>query len=64
MGWMRKGRIFDPAEYGDWAGSHAQVPTALLCEDRVRVYYADRGYRNVLIEVNNEYVTINAEYRS
>jgi hypothetical protein len=42
MGWVRKGRIFDPAEYPDWAGTHAQVPTALLCSDCVRVYYADR----------------------
>jgi hypothetical protein len=42
MAWIRKGQIFDPAEHRGWAGSHAQVPTALLCEDRVRIYYADR----------------------
>jgi hypothetical protein len=41
MAWRIMGRIFDPAEH-DWAGSHAQVPTALLYEDRVRIFYADR----------------------
>lgn len=42
MAWIRKGRIFDPAGHKAWAGSHAQVPTALIYSDRVRVYYADR----------------------
>lgn len=41
MAWKVMGRIFDPSAH-DWAGSHAQVPTALVLEDRVRVYYADR----------------------
>ncbi|MGZ6017093.1 MAG: hypothetical protein ACXWKO_00365 [Phenylobacterium sp.] len=41
MGWRIMGRIFDPAEH-DWAGTHAQVPTALVYEDKVRVFYADR----------------------
>ena len=35
------GRIFDPAEHA-WAGSHAQVPTALVMSETVRVFYADR----------------------
>jgi hypothetical protein len=35
------GRIFDPAAH-DFSGTHAQVPTALVLEDRIRVYYADR----------------------
>jgi hypothetical protein len=35
------GRIFDPAEHS-WAGSHAQVPTALVMDETVRVFYADR----------------------
>lgn len=42
MAWKRMGRIFNPADY-DWAGSHAQVPTPLLYDDRVRVFYADRN---------------------
>lgn len=41
MGWRVMGRIFDPSEH-DWAGTHAQVPTALVYDDKVRVFYADR----------------------
>lgn len=41
MGWRIVGRIFDPSQH-DWAGTHAQVPTALVYEDKVRVFYADR----------------------
>lgn len=42
MQWLRKGRIFDPSDHPDWAGTHAQVPTPLLYDDRVRIFYADR----------------------
>ena len=41
MAWGKIEWIFDPSEH-DWAGSHAQVPTPFLYEDRVRVFYADR----------------------
>jgi hypothetical protein len=41
MRWRVMGRIFDPSEH-DWAGTHAQVPTALVYDDKVRVFYADR----------------------
>lgn len=41
MHWNKKGRIFNPGDY-DWAGSHAQVPTVLLLEDKLRIFYADR----------------------
>lgn len=43
MKWARRGRIFSPADHRDWARSHAQVPTALVLDDRVRVFYADRN---------------------
>lgn len=36
------GRVFNPAEH-EWANSHAQVPTPLLYDDRVRIFYADRN---------------------
>lgn len=36
------GRVFDPGAF-EWAVSHAQVPTPLLYDDRVRVFYADRN---------------------
>ena len=42
MAWRRIGHIFDPAAHPEWAHSHAQVPTALVLSDVIRVYYADR----------------------
>lgn len=45
MRWIKKGRIFTASDHPDWAISHAQVPTALLFPDRVRIFYADR-YRS------------------
>ena len=41
MAWKVMGRIFDPAEH-DWAGSHAQVPTPLIFDRHIRIFYADR----------------------
>ena len=42
MKWVRKGRIFAPADHAEWACTHAQVPTALVLPDRVRIFYSDR----------------------
>ncbi len=41
MPWTGMEWVFDPSQH-DWAGSHAQVPTPLLYDDKVRVFYADR----------------------
>lgn len=41
MPWIKHGRIFNPAEHA-WAGTHAQVPTALAKERVIRIYYSDR----------------------
>jgi len=41
MVWKKIGRIFDPGS--DWVGSHAQVPTALVLEDVVRVFISTRN---------------------
>src|SRR5690349_3625381 len=43
MGWIKQGRIFDPAAHPEWAVSHAQVPTVLVLRDRLRIFYADRN---------------------
>jgi hypothetical protein len=43
MKWNKKGNIFNPVNHRDWAGTHAQVPTVLVKEDRLRIYYADRN---------------------
>jgi hypothetical protein len=43
MAWKTYGRIFNPAVHAPWVYSHAQVPTALVMGDRVRVFYAGRN---------------------
>jgi hypothetical protein len=42
MSWQTRGLIYQPRGLGGVGGSHAQVPTVLLREDRLRIYYADR----------------------
>lgn len=41
-GWRKHGLVFQPSGQGGWINSHAQVPTALLLDDRIRVYIASR----------------------
>lgn len=43
MRWIRSGNVFDPRQHPEWAGSHAQVPTVLVYDDRIRIFYADRN---------------------
>jgi len=40
--WTKKGLIFQPTGKGGWMNSHAQVPTPLVCDDVLRVYFASR----------------------
>ena len=42
MPWHKQGLIYQPREVHGIGGSHAQVPTVLLRDDRLRIYYADR----------------------
>ena len=59
MRWIKKGLIFSPQNRFKWMNSHAQVPTLLLKDDRLRVYFATRpkqtlsltGY--VDLDINN-----------
>jgi hypothetical protein len=46
MGWHKKGNIFDPRAHRAWAGTHAQVPTVLVKNDVLRIFYADRTPAN------------------
>src|SRR5262245_3590689 len=41
--WLKRGNIYDPRQHRSFAGSHAQVPTVLVKERVLRVYYADRN---------------------
>ena len=43
MRWLKKGRIFTASgDYG-WMNSHTQVPTALVLDDRIRVFFSTRA---------------------
>lgn len=42
MPWIRKGLVYEPRPLNGTGGSHAQVPTVLVREDRLRIFYADR----------------------
>ena len=43
MSWQRYGRVFIPKPINGQGGSHAQVPTTLVYEKCIRVFYADRN---------------------
>lgn len=42
MKWIKKGHIFETSKQAPWMASHAQCPTALVLEDRIRVYFSAR----------------------
>lgn len=42
MAWQQKGMIFKPDGHFSWSRTHAQVPSALVLADRIRLYYATR----------------------
>jgi predicted GH43/DUF377 family glycosyl hydrolase len=42
MHWHKQGRIFEPQGLFGWMNTHAQIPTVLVMEDRLRVYFATR----------------------
>jgi len=42
MIWQKQGLIFSPNDQGGWMKTHAQVPTPLVCEDFIRVYFSSR----------------------
>ncbi len=42
MPWKKQKRIFDVVDYGGWMRTHTQVPTVLVTDSVVRVYFATR----------------------
>ena len=42
MKWIKKGLIFKTEKQFDWMNSHAQCPTAILLEDRIRIFFSAR----------------------
>jgi predicted GH43/DUF377 family glycosyl hydrolase len=52
--WRKLGRVFDPREVDiEWMKDFAQAPSALLLDDRVRVYFACRP----AADSNNQFVS-------
>src|SRR5436189_3373132 len=47
MAWQKRGLIFSPNNQGGWMKSHAQVPTPLLVDDVIRVYFSSRPEKNL-----------------
>jgi predicted GH43/DUF377 family glycosyl hydrolase len=47
MKWQKHGLIFAPNGAGGWMKSHAQVPTPLIGEDFIRVYFSSRPEPNL-----------------
>lgn len=46
MNWRKLGRIYAPAEIGDWASSHASLPIPLQLEEHLwRIYFSARDRR-------------------
>jgi hypothetical protein len=43
MKWNKLGLVFNVSGQKAWAASHAMIPTPLLLEDRIRVFYGSRG---------------------
>lgn len=56
--WTKLGRIFVPPVGHPWMRSHAQIPTALVLPDRIRVYFSTRpatGYSvTTFLDVDRE----------
>jgi len=42
MKWIKKGFIFKTDKQFDWMNSHAQCPTAIVLEDRIRIFFSAR----------------------
>jgi hypothetical protein len=47
MQWNKRGHLFNVSGEHGWMNSHAQIPTALVMEDRVRIYFATRPERGL-----------------
>ncbi len=43
MKWIKKGHIFETNKQTEWMNSHAQCPTPLVMEDRIRIYFAAKS---------------------
>ena len=47
MRWIKKGLLFQPNQNFGWMSSHAQVPTLLVKNDRLRIYFSSRPKKDL-----------------
>lgn len=47
--WRKQGKLFQPDGAHGWMNSHAQIPTVLVLEDRLRVYFATRPQNDLTL---------------
>ena len=47
MHWKKLGLVFSPAQGAAWMRSHAQVPTPIVCDGFLRVYFSSRPERTL-----------------
>jgi predicted GH43/DUF377 family glycosyl hydrolase len=47
MKWIKQGILFQPEKQESWMKTHAQVPTILVKEDRLRIYFSSRPNREL-----------------
>jgi hypothetical protein len=47
MKWQKHGLVFSPGNQGGWMKTHAQVPTPLVVQDFIRVYFSSRREPNL-----------------
>ncbi len=45
--WIKRGKVFEVTGNFGWMNTHAQIPTVLVLEDRLRVYFATRPQRDM-----------------
>lgn len=42
MSWRKRGLAFSPAQGPEWMRTHAQVPSPLVCDGFIRIYFSSR----------------------
>jgi predicted GH43/DUF377 family glycosyl hydrolase len=42
MKWIKKGHIFKAEKQYEWMNSHAQCPTVMVMDDRIRIFFSSR----------------------
>ena len=55
MQWKKLGRIFDIKSLPSWCKSHAQVPTPLVLNDKIRVFFAARNQEGKSLPIYADY---------